>query len=85
MPYHQNVDPNVVVNMLNYMIDKANSGKSIFYDFYTQQQKQQDPAKKTPGFSFFGESPAPLLLLYVPKAAFRMSVHSMKVFRLPSP
>jgi acetyl esterase/lipase len=70
MPYHQNVDPNVVVNTLNYMIDKANSGKSIFYDFYTQQQKQQDPAKKNTGLLFFRGKPGAPFAIVCPGGGF---------------
>jgi hypothetical protein len=49
IPYHQNVTPLDVVNALNYMIDKAGSGKTIFYDFYTADQKRSDPARENTG------------------------------------
>src|SRR5436190_13152633 len=49
MPYHSHVDPDVVVGALNHLIDEADAGKTICYDFYTTQQKQEDPTKKTTG------------------------------------
>jgi hypothetical protein len=33
LPYHSNIDPNVVVNSINHMIDMAASVETIFYDF----------------------------------------------------
>jgi acetyl esterase/lipase len=53
MPYHQNVNPEVVVKALNGMIDEVDSGKTIFYDFYTAQEKRSDPAKENTGLFFF--------------------------------
>jgi acetyl esterase/lipase len=53
MPYHQNVNPGIVVNALNFMIDEADSGKTIFYDFYNAQQKRSDPSKENTGVFFF--------------------------------
>lgn len=64
MPYHGNVRPDVVVNALNLMIDEVNEGKTIFYDIYTESQKQQDPAKKNTGIFFFrGNQDAPFAVV----------------------
>jgi acetyl esterase/lipase len=64
MPYHQNVNPDVIVNTLNYMIDEADSGKTIFYDFYTAAQKRNDPAKENTGIFFFrGKPNAPFAIV----------------------
>ncbi len=37
LPYHGHVDPATVVGAINHMIDEVNDGKTIFYDFYTEQ------------------------------------------------
>ena len=38
----------------------VNNGKTIFHDFYTEQQKRDDPGKENTGIFFFrGESGAP--------------------------
>ena len=38
IPYHNHVDPDIVVDALNHMIDETNDGRTIFYDFYTKQE-----------------------------------------------
>jgi acetyl esterase/lipase len=53
MPYHGHVDPQTVVGALNYMIDEVNNGKTVFYDFYTEEQKREDPAKENTGLFFY--------------------------------
>lgn len=70
LPYHNHVDPDIVVKAINYMIDEVGGGKTIFYDFYTGQQKQEDPTKESTGIFFFrGESGAPFAIV-CPGGAF---------------
>ena len=45
LPYHGQVRPEVVLAAVNYLIKEVNDGESIFYDFYSAQQKQQDASK----------------------------------------
>jgi acetyl esterase/lipase len=46
------------------MIDEVHDGKAIFYDYYTEQQKQEDPAKKFAGLFFYrGEPGAPFAIV----------------------
>ena len=70
MPYHQNVNPAVVVNALNYMIDEAQSGKTIFYDFYTATQKRADRAKENTGLFFFRGKPGAPFAIVSPGGGF---------------
>lgn len=64
MPYHSHVNPDTVVGALNHMIDEVKDGKTVFYDFYTEQQKQEDPAKKFTGLFFYrGEPGAPFAIV----------------------
>lgn len=64
LPYHNHVDPNIVVEAINHMIDEVGGGATIFYDFYTEQQKQEDPTKKSTGFFFFrGKPGAPFAIV----------------------
>ncbi|MCY8034303.1 alpha/beta hydrolase [Bacillus sonorensis] len=64
LPYHNNVDPDAVVDTINYMINEVSDGKTIFYDFYTEQQKQEDPIKESTGLFFFkGDSGAPFAVV----------------------
>jgi len=64
LPYHRHVNPDAAVSTINTMIDEAASGATIFYDFYTDQQKQSDPAKESTGLFFFrGEPGAPFAVI----------------------
>ena len=64
LPYHGHVDPDAVVDTINYMIDEVNDGKTIFYDFYTEQQKNEDSYKESTGLFFFkGEAGAPFAVI----------------------
>jgi hypothetical protein len=64
MPYHRNVRPDEVLDAVNHMIDEVSKGRDIFYDIYTEQQKQQDLAKRNTGLFFFRGNPgAPFAVL----------------------
>ncbi len=64
MPYHSHVDADVVVGALNSLIDDADAGKTIFYEFYAERQKQEDPTKKLTGLFFYrGEPGAPFAIV----------------------
>jgi len=81
LPYHNHVDPKIVVGAINHMIDEIKDGKTIFYDFYTEQQKQEAPTKKATGLFFFRGKPGAPFAIVCPGGAFPMSVPCMKVFR----
>lgn len=64
MPYHDHVDSDTVVKALNHMIDEVNDGKTVFYDYYTNQQKLDDPTKENTGLFFYrGEKGAPFAIV----------------------
>ena len=64
MPYHGHVDPDTVVGALNNMIDEVKDGRTIFYDFYTDQEKQEDPAKGHTGLFYYrGEPESPFAIV----------------------
>lgn len=64
LPYHSHINPEVVVNSLNRLIDDAAQGKTIFYDFYSEAEKRQQPAKANTGLFFLrGEPGAPFALI----------------------
>jgi hypothetical protein len=42
LPYHTHVAPEVVVGALNRIIGDAGNGNTVFFDFYTDEQKQAD-------------------------------------------
>ena len=53
LPYHSHVHPETVVSALNRMIDDVSGGKPVFYNFYTDAQKQEEPTKRNTGLFFF--------------------------------
>jgi acetyl esterase/lipase len=70
MPYHGHVEPDIVVGTINHMIDEVNEGKTIFYDFYTDEQKQQDPGKKNTGLFFYRGNPDAPFAIVCPGGGF---------------
>lgn len=64
LPYHSHVEPEAIVNTINYMIDHVAKGETIFYNFYTEPQKLENPSKKNTGLFFFkGKPGAPFAIV----------------------
>lgn len=64
MPYHSNVRPGIVLLSLNHMIDEVDNGKRIFYRFYSDQQRQQNPSMDQTGLFYFrGDRGAPFAII----------------------
>jgi acetyl esterase/lipase len=70
MPYHGHVNTDVVVGALNHLIDEADAGKTVFYDFYTERQKQEDPTKKYSGLFFYRGKPGAPFAVICPGGGF---------------
>ncbi|MCG6189967.1 alpha/beta hydrolase [Maribellus maritimus] len=70
MPYHGHVVPEDVVEALNRMIDDVNEGSNIFYDFYTEEQKQSNPSKENTGLFFFRGNPGAPFTIICPGGGF---------------
>jgi hypothetical protein len=70
MPYHNHVDPAIVVGAINHLIDEVSDGKTVFYDFYTDAQKQQDPNKRITGLFFFRGNPGAPFAIVCPGGGF---------------
>lgn len=77
LPYHSNVDPDVVVSALNRMIDDASDGSTVFYDIYTSEQKRAVPARANAGLFFFRGKPGAPFAVIAPGGGFAYvgSVH----------
>jgi acetyl esterase/lipase len=52
------------------MINEANDGRPIFYDFYTEQEKQVAPAKESTGLFFFRGKPGAPFAIVCPGGGF---------------
>ena len=70
MPYHSHVDADIVVGALNSLIDEADAGKTIFYEFYTERQKQEDPDKRLTGLFFYRGKPGAPFAIVSPGGGF---------------
>ncbi len=70
MPYHGNVRPDDVIGAVNHMIDEVNQNNTIFYDFYTDDQKQQEPGKRYTGLFFFRGNPDAPFAIVCPGGGF---------------
>ncbi len=77
LPYHSHVDPGTVVSALNHMIDDVNNGKSVFYEFYTEEEKKEQRAKSNTGLFFFRGKPGAPFAVISPGGGFSYvaSVH----------
>ncbi|WP_275443235.1 alpha/beta hydrolase [Petralouisia muris] len=53
LTWYSNIDPDKTVEIANYMKAQAEAGERIFYDIYTQEEKEADPAKEDTGLFFF--------------------------------
>lgn len=53
LTYYNNIDPAMTVEIVNYLHDKAASGQTIFYDIYSDAEKNSDPRKRDTGLFFF--------------------------------
>ena len=43
--WYNNVNPERTVEIVNYMKNQVTSGEQIFYDIYTDEEKEEDPDK----------------------------------------
>jgi len=70
MPYHTHVDRGSVLSGLNRMIDDVSNGKAVFYRFYSDAQRQQQPAKNNTGLFFFRGRPGAPFAVVAPGGGF---------------
>lgn len=60
LTWYNNIDPEETVEIVNTLWQRAEAGKTVFYDIYTEAEKAQDPDKADTGLFFFkGEAGAP--------------------------
>lgn len=68
--WHTNMDAAVMVDGVNRMIDDLNDGKTVFYDFYSEQEKADDPTKILTGMFFFRGDPGAPFAVMCPGGGF---------------
>ncbi len=57
LTWYSHIDPDKTVEIVNSMRKRATAGETIFYDIYTEAEKQSDPAKRDTGLFFFKGDP----------------------------
>ena len=57
LTWYNNIDPNKTVEIVNYLKQSVQSGRTVFYDIYTDEEKAQDPDKEDTGLFFFKGEP----------------------------
>ena len=64
LPYHSHINTNTTLEVVNYMIDEVNNGNKIFYDIYTDKEKQTDDTLNDTGLFFFkGDKNKPFAII----------------------
>lgn len=53
LTWYNNIDPDTTVEIVNTMRTSVIQGQTIFYDIYTEEEKEADPAKEDTGLFFF--------------------------------
>lgn len=57
--WYNNIQPDKTVEIINYLIESAESGQQIFYPIYSETEMEEDPFKRDTGlFCFKGEAGA---------------------------
>jgi acetyl esterase/lipase len=77
LPYHSHVDAETVAAALDRMIDEAVRGKTVFYRFCSEVERQQEPARGNTGLFFFRGRPGAPFAVICPGGGFSYvaSVH----------
>ena len=77
LPYHSHVDAETVASALNRMIDEADRGRTVFYRFYSESERQREPARGNTGLFFFRGRPGAPFAVVCPGGGFSYvaSVH----------
>ena len=57
LTYYSHIDPDETVEIVNTLRDRAEAGQTVFYDIYTEQEKEADPAKRDTGLFYFKGTP----------------------------
>ena len=70
LPYHTHVAPALVVSSLNRMIDDATAGRTVFYEIYTDAERNAEPSRRNTGLFFFRGRPGAPFAVIAPGGGF---------------
>ena len=57
LTWYNNIDPEETVEIVNTLWQRANTGETVFYDIYTDEEKAADPEKADTGLFYFKGEP----------------------------
>lgn len=64
LPYHSHIEVETTIDILQYLKEQLSQGNKVFYDIYTEKEKQIDPSKRKTGLCFFkGKKNAPFAVI----------------------
>ncbi len=64
LPYHSHIEVETTIDILQYLKEQLSQGNKVFYDIYTEKEKQIDPSKRKTGLFFFkGKKNAPFAVI----------------------
>lgn len=77
LPYHSHVDAETVAGALNRMIDEVDRGRTVFYHFYSDVEREHEPARSHAGLFFLRGRPGAPFAVVCPGGGFSYvgSVH----------
>lgn len=57
LTWYNNIDPGETVEIVDTLWQRAGAGETVFYDIYTEEEREEDPAKEDTGLFFFRGDP----------------------------
>lgn len=51
--WYHNINPNKTVEIVNYIRNESLEGHEVFFDIYSEEEKEEDPEKRNTGLFFF--------------------------------
>lgn len=57
LTWYTHINPDKTVEIVNYLGENSAAGDAVFYDIYTEEEKEEDPWKEDTGLFFFRGEP----------------------------
>lgn len=57
LTWYTHINPDKTVEIVNYLGESTSAGDAVFYDIYTEEEKEEDPWKEDTGLFFFRGEP----------------------------
>ncbi|WP_186827342.1 alpha/beta hydrolase [Paracoccus aurantiacus] len=70
LPYHSEVRPDALLSGINRVIADAGSGKPVFHDIYSAEERRANPSLEEVGLFFFAADPGAPFAIIAPGGGF---------------